>query len=102
MKPTTILLASVFLAVSSADAALPELAPGVKLKADGKEIDLPVGHLVPWVTDWNGDGKKDLIVGQFQEGRIRLYVNEGTDAEPKFGASRLLEAGGKPIRLDAG
>ncbi len=102
MKPTSLLLASVILTVCSADAALPQLAPGVKLKANGNDIDIPIGHLVPWVTDWNGDGKKDLMVGQFQEGRIRLYVNQGTDAEPKFGASRLLEAGGKPIRLDAG
>lgn len=83
-------------------AAEPRLDTGVQLQADGKPIDVEIGHLVPAVMDWNGDGKKDLIVGQFNQGGIRLYLNEGTDAAPKFGAFTYLEAGGKPIRLDAG
>ena len=80
----------------------PKLREGIKIKAAGKPIDIEVGHLVPCVTDWNNDGKKDLIVGQFANGAIRLYLNEGTDTEPVFGDSSFLQAGGKPIRLDAG
>ena len=78
------------------------LREGVKLQADGKTIDVEVGHLVPCALDWNGDGAKDLIVGQFSGGRIRLYLNHASDAEPKLGASTFLKAGGKEIRLDAG
>ena len=78
------------------------LREGVKLEADGEVIDVEVGHLVPCALDWNGDGNKDLIVGQFSGGRIRLYLNQGTDAKPEFGASTFLKAGGKEIRLDAG
>lgn len=78
------------------------LREGLKLEADGKTIDVEVGHLVPCALDWDGDGAKDLIVGQFSGGRIRLYLNQGTDAEPKLGKHTLLKAGGKEIRLDAG
>lgn len=79
-----------------------KLAKGVKLEAAGEPIDIEVGHLVPCACDWNSDGKKDLLVGQFKDGAIHLYLNEGTDASPVFGEYSLLEAGGKPIKLDAG
>jgi hypothetical protein len=82
-----------------------ELSPGVKLQAGGQAIDdHNLGHLVPTVADWNGDGKKDLIVGSFtgQPGNVRLYLNVGTDAEPKFDKFTYLEAGGVPIKLTGG
>lgn len=79
-----------------------KFAAGFKIAAGGKPIDVEIGHLVPDVVDWNNDGKKDLIVGQFKEGSIRLYLNEGTDAKPVFGDFSLLAAGEKPIKLDAG
>ncbi len=75
---------------------------GFKIAAGGKAIDVEIGHLVPDVVDWNNDGKKDLVVGQFKEGAIRLYLNEGTDAKPVFGEFSFLAAGEKPIKLDAG
>jgi len=80
----------------------PKLKQGVKITAAGEPIDVEIGHLVPCVCDWNGDGKKDLLVGQFTSGAIRLYLNQGTDTEPVFGEFSFLQAGGKQIRLDAG
>ena len=88
--------------VKPAVAVEPKLGEGVKLQAAGKPIDVEIGHLVPRACDWNNDGKKDLIVGQFKDGAIRLYLNEGTDAAPVFRESSVLQAGGKPIKLDAG
>jgi FG-GAP-like repeat len=44
----------------------------------------------------NGDGKKDLLVGD-SDGLVFLFLNEGTDAEPKLAAGRQLEVGGKPF-----
>ena len=75
---------------------------GVKLEANGETIDVQIGHLVPCVTDWNSDGKKDLLVGQFSEGKIRVYLNSGTDSEPIFAEFSYLQAGAKPISLAAG
>ncbi len=80
----------------------PQFQTGVKIQADGKDIDVRVGHLVPCVTDWNGDQKKDLIVGQFSGGQISLYLNQGTNENPEFKGLIDMQAGGKPIRLDAG
>jgi hypothetical protein len=75
---------------------------GVKLEAEGKPIDAEIGHLVPCVLDWNGDGNKDLIVGQFSGGKIRLYLNQGTDSAPVFKEFTFLQAGGAEISLPAG
>jgi len=80
----------------------PQLQSGLRLKAAGQPIDLRVGHLVPCVTDWNADGKKDLIVGRFSGGEIRLYINKGTDAAPVLGEAIVMTTAGKPIKLDAG
>ncbi len=83
-------------------AADPEFQEGVKIQANGKDIDVTIGHLVPCVTDWNGDQKKDLIVGQFSKGKICLYLNQGSNDEPVFKDFTEMQADGKPIRLDAG
>ena len=59
----------------------------------------------PWIDDWNGDGKKDLIVGQEAEdldafiGGMRVYLNTGTNAEPVFGDYSLITANGQTITL---
>ena len=83
-------------------AAAPEFQPGVRLQADGKNIDVRIGHLVPAVMDWNGDGKKDLIVGQFSGGRISVFLNRGSDKAPAFKDFSLLRADTREIRLPAG
>ncbi len=83
-------------------AALPQFQDGVKIQANGKDIDISIGHLVPCVTDWNGDQKKDLIIGQFSRGKISLFLNQGTHEKPEFKGFAEIQAGGKPIRLDAG
>jgi hypothetical protein len=58
--------------------------------------DAGPGSLRSDVCDWNSDGRKDLLVVN-GKGELRLYLNEGTDAEPKLGAPRRLEANGKAI-----
>lgn len=47
-------------------------------------IDVPIGHAAPFVHDYNRDGKKDLLVGQFDQGKLRIYLNVGTNKAPKF------------------
>jgi len=93
---------SIVVLCSAALAELPKFHPGVRLQADGKDIDVRVGHLVPAVTDWNNDGKKDLIVGQFSGGKISVFLNKGSDKAPVFKDFSLLRADTKEIRLPAG
>ena len=53
------------------------------------------GLAAPALWDWNGDGKRDLLVGEFETNSsdfpmgadgstIRVYLNVGTDDDPKF------------------
>jgi hypothetical protein len=56
----------------------------LQVGAPGSKTDISVGgRATPLVADWNNDGKKDLLVGDIN-GKISLYLNEGTDAAPDF------------------
>ena len=80
---------------------LPILKTGRQIQVDGKP--LIIGHTAsPEVLDWNNDGKKDLLVGTFNNGKIVLYLNAGTDTEPRFDKGQMLQAGGKDIRVGFG
>lgn len=73
----------------------PELSPGAMLRVGNETIDVEVGHAAPTLFDINGDGKLDLIVGQFGDGRVRQYLNEGTNEKPVYKDFSYILAGGK-------
>jgi hypothetical protein len=50
------------------------------------------GHSSPWVADVDGDGVRDLVVGDFS-GLFRLYRNEGTNQAPRYAKAVNLQAG---------
>ena len=50
------------------------------------------GHAAPFLGDLDGDGKLALLVGQYFEGRLRIYRNVGTRDKPKFDAYTWFEA----------
>ena len=70
--------------------------------AGANAITVEGGHADPCVMDWDGDGLKDLLLGEFTQGRIRVYANVGTNAEPGFDAWQYLEADGGIITLPYG
>jgi hypothetical protein len=80
----------------------PRLAKPVKLEAGGKPISVEVGHAAPCVADIHGDGKPVLLVGQFGGGKLRVYPNKGTKAEPRFDAFTVFQAGGKDGTVPTG
>jgi hypothetical protein len=52
----------------------------------------------PFITDWNRDGKKDLIMGD-ENYEVRLYLNVNSDANPKFQGYTLINCGANPISI---
>lgn len=75
-----------------------EFEPPVQLTAAGEPIKLEQpGFASPCWADIDGDGKKDLLVGQFKDGKIKVY--SGADGITKLPAGEWLQADGKPAKI---
>ena len=73
------------------------------LLADGTPLDVEgVGYATPFVGDFDGDGKRDLLVGQFSGGKLRIYNNEGTEKKPKFSGFEWFKADAETGSVPAG
>ena len=79
-----------------------DLAPPVQIMAGDKPIDVTVGHAAPFLHDMNGDGKRDLLVGQFGDGILWIYRNEGSNARPKLAAGVKFKDGKADGRVPTG
>jgi hypothetical protein len=79
-----------------------ELLPPVRIEAGGKPIDTDIGHAAPFVADFDGDGVKDLLVGQFGDGILWIFRNEGTDAAPRLAAGVKFKDGAPDGRVPTG
>jgi hypothetical protein len=90
-----------FLAGTLACSQEGDLQNPVRLSAGGNPIDVSreVGHSGPTALDFDKDGKIDLLVGTFS-GTIHFFRNTGTNQEPAYEDKGLVEAGGKPIRVN--
>jgi len=80
----------------------PDLAPPVRLEAAGKPIDTDIGHAAPFVCDFDQDGIKDLLVGQFGQGILWIYRNEGTNSQPKLAPGVKFKQGKEDGRVPSG
>jgi hypothetical protein len=70
---------------------------------DGEKfIDVDVGHAAPLYTDFDGDGVPDLLVGQFGEGKLRIYKNLGSAKEPRFDGFTWFKTGEEEGKVPAG
>jgi hypothetical protein len=68
------------------------------VQENGANLTVPTARSSPEVADLNGDGKKDLLVGN-TEGQLLLYLNVGSDESPAFSGYSLVEANGEVIDL---
>jgi hypothetical protein len=84
-------------------AETPVFEPPIPIQANGVNINVGYGgNASPFVVDWDGDAKQDLLLGQFDQGRIRFYSNTGTNYNPTFGNFVYLQADGSFISLSYG
>ena len=100
--------------VTSTAAAAEILEAPFPIKAQDAFIDVTVGHAAPYIIDFDGDGLRDLLVGEFGRGsfpisrlpedpelrkmgfansKLRIYRNIGTNHAPKYGKYEYLAAG---------
>ena len=85
-------------------------AEGVRLLTGDRPIDVTTGHAAPYVYDFDGDGDRDLLVGEFGSGvyrgettsdssplanaRLRIYLNKGTNRVPRYDGFKYLQSAG--------
>ena len=95
MNPITPLLAIAFFVACGAFAA--QFESPVRLSADGKPIQVErPGYAFPAWADLDGDGKMELLVGQFAGGKIQIFKSLG---DGKFAAGKFLEINGKVAQV---
>ena len=73
------------MALSAVSRGADDLERPIQVMAGGQPID--VGHsglAAPCYADLDGRGVKDLLVGEGDEGRLRIYHNCGSSARPQF------------------
>ncbi|MCR9245915.1 MAG: VCBS repeat-containing protein [bacterium] len=72
-----------------------EAAVAIATPAGPVRLEQP-GFAAPCLFDVDGDGRRDLVVGQFAGGKIKIYRSTG---QAKFAAGKWLEVGGKPAEV---
>ena len=88
--------------LNSGSATQPAFINFANLQAAGADIYLPSGGCgspAPWVCDFDGDGKKDLLVGDGSNGKVYFYQNINTDAAPVLTNGVALLMGGNPLNV---
>ena len=74
-----------------------EFEAPVRMMADGVAVRVESpGYAAPCWADIDGDDKKDLLVGQFNQGKIRVFKNLGAE---KLATGEWLEAEGNVAEI---
>lgn len=82
--------------INSGTSSAPVLTTWTYIQNGGSDINRY--RCCPQVYDLNGDGKKDLVMGE-NDAQIYYYENTGTDENPQFNGFEALQSGGSPIDL---
>lgn len=69
----------------------------VRIKAGGEFVAVEdPGYASPTMADVDGDGRPDLVVGQYNEGHMQFFKNISEDSNsPQFASSQWIKTGDK-------
>jgi hypothetical protein len=95
------LLITVLIIAGAASSYSPVYVVKLSLECAGVPIDVGT-YGSPCFQDWNADGLPDLIVGQYDDGKIRIYINEGSPGTLIFNSWTYMQADGTDITLPYG
>ena len=88
-----LLLSALLLGGGTALCSAADFEPPIKLKAGDAAVRVESpGYAAPCWADIDGDGKDELLVGQFNQGKIRVFKHLGAQ---KFAPGNWLQAEGK-------
>ena len=94
MKLLSLVVPVLFFAMTARAA---EFAAPVRMQAGGEPVRVErPGYAAPCWADIDSDGKKDLLVGQFNGGKIRVFKNLG---DGKLDAGDWLMVDGKAAEV---
>ncbi len=82
--------------------AASDLLSPFRIEAEGKPIETEGGNATAFFMDVDGDGVRDLLVGQFHDGKMRIFRNTGINSAPKFAAGVWFKAGSADAKVPAG
>jgi hypothetical protein len=100
MKNTTVISVMVFALMMSSGGRIyadSPLVPGPEelVQAGGADIDVGT-YSVPSYVDWDNDGLGDLVIGG-GNGKVRIYVNVGTESNPQFSSYFFAQSNGSDL-----
>lgn len=73
----------------------------IQLTADGEPVSVEApGYACPTVADVDGDGAADLVVGQFNSGKMKFFRNiAAPGASPELAGGEWLTSGEEPLTV---
>jgi len=84
--------------VNEGTSAHPRFASPVTIQDVYGKVLAVESYCTPCVVDWNGNNKKDILLGS-GNGRLVLYRNEGSAADPLFSSPMPVEVGGVEVAM---
>jgi hypothetical protein len=78
----------------------PLFSPPLVVEVDGAPLDVG-SFAAPFVADWNGDGKKDILIGD-GDGYIHVYLDVSTTREPRLISSGVVKLSNQDLTVDEG
>lgn len=75
--------------------------PPIRIRAGGELVSVESpGYACPTMADVDGDGREDLVVGQFNQGNLQFCKNISKDGElPKFAKASWMKSGDERITV---